>query len=207
MMKKLLCTLVAASAVGLMGCPPPSGGGNNPPATDKAPDTSTPSTDAGTGAAPATEAGKTDAPPPATEAAKPAAADLSHVKAGQKYHYEMQNNMQQIWTVDEVTADTVKYKTQMIMNGNPLGDPQAAEWKWTAPAAATTTATTDQPAAKISREKVTISGTEFDCMVSEANGAKAWVPTKGGEYNVTFPGIVKSQMADGSVVMELKKIE
>lgn len=207
MMKKVLCTLVAASAVGLMGCPPPANNSNNPPSTDtKAPDTgSAPATDA----APATEAGKTETPPAtekAPEPAKPAAADLSHVKAGQKYHYEMQNNMQQIWTVDEVTADTVKYKTQMIMNGNPLGDPQPAEWKWTAPAATTETSTAASTA-KISREKVTVSGIEFDCLVSEANGAKAWCPTKGGDYNVTFPGILKSQMADGSVVMELKKVE
>lgn len=208
MMKKVLCTLVAASAVGLLGCPPNnSGSGNPPPATDKAPDTgSAPATDA----APTTEAGSTDAAPAtekAPEPAKPAAADLSHVKAGQKYTYEMQNNMQQVWTVDEVTADTVKYKTQMIMGGNPVGDPTPGEWKWTAPAAPTTETSTATANVKMSREKVTIGGIEFDCLVSEANGAKSWISMKGGEYNQTFPGMIKTQMADGSVVMELKKIE
>lgn len=136
-----------------------------------------------------------------------AGCDLSRIRVGQRYHFDMQNDMRMIWTVVEVAGARVRYEMQMIMGGNPLGDPQPAEWVWTAPAETTAPETEEQPGVRISREKVTVSGVEFDCLVSEANGAKAWVPTLGGDYNMTFPGIVKSQMADGMVVMELVLIE
>jgi len=203
-MKKLLCTLVAGMAISLIGCPPPS----DKTGTGTAPSTDT-SKPADTGTAPATDTSK-----PADTGTAPAtpavtAPDLSHVKVGQKYTYEMQNNMQQVWTVKEVGADSVKYEMAMIMGGNPLGDATTQEWKYMAPAAPTTTAEAPKTDVKISREKVKIGSVEFDCMVAEASGYKSWsTMTPGSDTVTTFPGILKTiQLSDGAAVMELKKIE
>ena len=136
--------------------------------------------------------------------------DLSHVKAGQRYVYEMQNNMQQIWTVKEVGADFVKYEMSMIMGGNPLGDPTTQEWKYVAPPeGARRRAPRPQADVKLSREKVSVGGVEFDCMVSEASGYKSWMSMSPGSDTVwTFPGVLKTvQLSDDSVIMELVRIE
>ena len=133
---------------------------------------------------------------------------LKHVKVGQRYTYEMQNNLKQVWIVKEVGANFVKYEVAMFMGGNPLGDPIAQEWKYVAPPAG---ARVEAPQAdvKTSREKVTLGGIEFDCMVSEASGYKSWVTMSPGSDLVwTFPGVLKTiQLSDGSVIMELTKIE
>lgn len=206
-MKKLLCTLVAGMAISLIGCPPPSGDKTGGTAST---DTSKP---ADTGTAPAGDTSKPadTGSAPATEASKPAvtAPDLSHVKVGQKYTYEMQNNMQQVWTVKEVGADTVKYEMAMIMGGNPLGDATTQEWKYMAPAATTTTAEAPKTDVKISRETVEVGGIKFDCMVAEASGYKSWsTMTPGSDTVTTFPGILKTiQLSDNTAVMNLVKVE
>lgn len=136
--------------------------------------------------------------------------DLGHVKVGQRYVYDLQNDLQQVWTVKEVGADFVKYEIALIMGGNPLGDPAAQEWRYVAPPAGQGRAAAPQPPdVKVSRERVTVSGVELDCMVSEASGYKSWVAMSPGSDTVwTFPGVVKTvQLSDGSVIMELKEIE
>ena len=134
--------------------------------------------------------------------------DLSHVRVGQRYVYEMQNNMQQVWTVTEVGADSVKYEISMYMGGNQLGDPFRQEWKYTAPAATTVD---DLPRGdpKPTHEAVTIGGVEFDCLVSEASGYRSWVSMSPGSDTVwTFPGVIKTvQLSDGAAIMELVAIE
>ena len=57
------------------------------------------------------------------------------MKVGQRYVYQMQNDMQMIWTVKEVGPGLVKYDVSMIMGGNPIGDPTAQEWRYVAPPA------------------------------------------------------------------------
>ena len=49
----------------------------------------------------------------------------------------------------------------------------------------------------------------FDCMVAEASGYKSWMAMNEGSDTVwTFPGALKTvQLSDGSVLMELVKIE
>jgi len=142
-------------------------------------------------------------PPPAQDAV-----DLSHVHVGQRYVYGMQNHMQQIWTVREVGPDFVKYEMRMIMGGNPLGDPVTQEWRYAAPYVQTTRAE-QATLAKTTRERVTVSGIEFDCMVSEASGYRSWVTMTPGSATVwTFPGPVKTiQLSDGAVIIELTRIE
>ncbi len=70
---------------------------------------------------------------PAPRAPEATGPDLRHVRVGQRYVYEMQNDMQQVWTVRDVGPDFVKYEMAMIMRGNPLGDPTTQEWRWIAP--------------------------------------------------------------------------
>jgi len=135
-------------------------------------------------------------------------ADLSHVRVGQRYVFEMPNAMQQLWTVREVGTDFVKFDMAMIMNGDPLGDPTTQDWRYTPPAEGQ--ANHSPPAkVKMSRERVKISSIEFDCLVSEASGYKSWLTmTPGSDTVWTFPGAVKTvQLSDNSVINELKKIE
>lgn len=205
MVKKLLCTLVAGMAISLIGCPPPSGDKTPAPSTDtsKPADTGTAAPTGDTGTKPADTGSAAPAAPAVTSP------DLKHVKAGQKYTFEMQNNMQQVWTVKEVGADFVKYEMAMIMGGNPLGEPTVQEWKYTAPPATTATAEAPKTDVKMSREKVKIGDIEFDCMVSEASGYKSWMTmTPGSDTIWTFPGAIKTvQLSDNAVINELKKIE
>jgi hypothetical protein len=156
-----------------------------------------------------------DVPGPATPVvvaapAAPAAVngpDLTHVRLGQRYVYEMQNAMQQVWTVREVGPDFVKYDFAMLLAGQPLGDPTAQEWRYyPAPEG---TASTPSPDVKLSRERVVVSGIEFDCLVSEASGYRSWsTMTAGSDTLWTFPGILKTvQLSDGATIMGLVKVE
>lgn len=140
------------------------------------------------------------APPP-----EPArrAVDLSHVRVGQRWVYEMQNNMQQHWTVREVGADFVKYELRMFMSGSPLGDPTMQEWRHGAPSWTLDTADPDP-----TRERLTVSGIEFDCQVSVSSGYRSWTPMTPGSAMPTFPMILKAiQLSDEAVVMSLIRIE
>jgi hypothetical protein len=134
--------------------------------------------------------------------------DLRHVHVGQRYTFEMQNDMQQVWTVKEVGVDFVKYEMAMIMGGNPLGDPTEQEWRYTAPVGG---GGQDAPwtDVKMTRETLVIAGIEFDCMVCEASGYKSWLTmTPGSDTIWTFPGAIKTvQLSDGAVINELTAIE
>lgn len=138
--------------------------------------------------------------------------DLSHVRVGQRYVYEMQNDLAQVWTVTEVGADFVKYEMSMTMGGTPLGDPTTQEWRYFAPPRVEgdqEEQVAPQVDVKLSRETVSIAGVEFDCLVAEASGYKSWsTMTPGSDRVTTFPGVLKViQLSDGSAVMELKSIE
>src|SRR5262245_30307351 len=112
MMKKFLC-LAAFIGLTLTGCPDNSGtggrGGGTPPGTEP---TATEPTGGG-GEAPA--------------AAK--SPDVSHVKVGQKYTWEMNNagmKMMLVWEVKEITPAAIKVAmTNMMDTGsgmNPVGE-------------------------------------------------------------------------------------
>ncbi len=205
-MKKIVSALAVGIALSLMGCPPSDNSGQTTPPTDGAAqptDGAAAPTDGGETAAPT---GETTSTPAAT---KP---DLSHVKAGQKYHYTMTNPgappMEMVYEVKEVGDNLVKYEISTIMDMGqgpaPVGPPTPQEWKYEAAPAAATTTTAEGPKAEISREKVTVSGIEFDCMVTTVGNTKSWVPATGDLP--TFPGIVKTQ-TDGNTTMELTKVE
>lgn len=207
-MKKIVCALAVGVGLSLMGCPPGdqgagTGTGTGTEAGTQPTGTETPtSTEAGSG-------GGETAPTAAPAATKP---DLSHVKAGQKYHYTMTNPgappMEMVYEVKEVGDNLVKYEISTIMDMGqgpaPVGPATPQEWKYEVPAAAPTTTTAEGPKAEISREKVTVSGIEFDCMVTTVGNSKSWVPATGDIP--TFPGIIKTQ-TDGNTTMELTKID
>lgn len=144
------------------------------------------------------------APPPSRPRAGP---DLSHVRVGQRYVYELQNRMQQVWTVREVGPDFVKYDFALLLCGEPLGDPTAQEWRHYAPPEGTTP--TPSPDLKRSRERVQVSGIEFDCLVTEASGYRSWATmTPGSDTVWTFPGVLKTvQLGDATTIMALVRVE
>ncbi len=133
--------------------------------------------------------------------------DLSHVKVGQRYVYQMQNDMQMVWTVKEVGPGLVKYETSIVMGGAPIGDPTPQEWRYVAPVG--NQAAPQQADVKTSRETIKIGEMVLDCLVSEASGYKSWVSMSPGSDTLwTFPGAVKTvQLSDNSVLMELVAIE
>ncbi len=57
---------------------------------------------------------------------------------------------------------------------------------------------------EVRRERLTVSGTTFDCMVVTSGAHVAWVPATGDVP--TFPGIVKAT-SEGKVTLELVVVE
>ncbi|MDC3378862.1 hypothetical protein OAX78_01085 [Planctomycetota bacterium] len=190
-MRKITSFLLAGGlTVALLGCPPPSDG------TDGATDggeggetpTSTPADGEGGGDAPVASSGPS----------------LDHVSVGQKYKYAMQGGIEQVWEVTAKADNSVNYTVTTVMGGNAVGDPQEQVWQYTAPAATTDAPATDAPAAETSREAMTVSGVEFDCLVTTSGENKSWSTMTGDA--VTFPGALKV-MTGENVVMELTAIE
>lgn len=209
-MKKIVTALAVGIGLSLMGCPPgdqQGGGKTDTQATDGG--AGTQPTDGGEATSTGGETTGGETAPATPAATKP---DLSHVKAGQKYHYTMTNAgappMEMVYEVKEVGDNLVKYEISTIMDMGqgpaPVGPPTPQEWKYEVPADAPATTTAEGPKAEISREKVTISGIEFDCMVVTSGNTKSWIPATGDI--ATFPGIVKTQ-TDGNTTMELTKVE
>lgn len=199
MRKSILTALVLGSSLAFLGCPPPTEGGKTetPPA----------------GGTPTTGETKTETPPAGetkTEAPKAQKVDLSHVKAGQKYHYTMETSgmqMQQIYEVTEVTDTAVKYKVAMLMKMpgseefTAQGEPTAGEWA--IPVATTPTdKPADAPEVKMTKETIKIAGQDWECMVSESSGTKTWIPWKNDM--ATWPMYLKME---GPTKAELTKIE
>lgn len=216
MRKSIISAIVVGLSLAVVGCPPPadnsSSSTNNPTDGGDTAATGGEGTDGGDatdgGESQPADGGSTDAAPADDNA------DLSHVKVGQKYVYEMPNNMQSIWEVTEVGDNMVKYKTTMLMDMGegpaPVGEPTEQEWTYTKPTGGTTGETTGE-APKTSREEIEVSGVKFDCLVveSEAGGmkSKSWASMSPGSDTVpTFPGAIKV-MTDGNPTMTLVKIE
>lgn len=189
-MRKLLSTAVVLGLSGLLiGCPAPA-------KTGKSGETKTDSAKTGD-----TKTGETKTP---EAAAAPKKADLSHVKKGQTYVYELEasgTKMVMKYVVLDVTDTAVKYETITVVAGNESKAP-ATEWKIPAPVEAAPAAT---PAAdvKVTNETIEAAGQKWECMVSESNGTKTWIPTKNGI--MTFPPLIKSDGAASK--MMLTKVE
>lgn len=217
MRKSIISAIVLGLSLAFVGCPPPSGGGSTKKSDNAA---QSPADSGGDAAASPAEGGESQ---PADaggesggESAAPMAtdADLSNVKVGQKYIYEMPNNMTATWEVTEVGKNMVKYKTTMMMDmgqgPQAVGEPTEQTWEYKVPEKTEGGETTGEKP-DISREDVEVSGHKFDCMVveSEAGGVKtkSWMSmTPGSDTVTTFPGIIKS-MSDGKPSMTLTKIE
>lgn len=195
-MRKLLSTAVVLGLSGLLiGCPAPKSGAGK--------------TGGKTGAAKTGEATKTgdDATKTGDEGDAPAtekmAADLSHVKKGQVYVYDLEaggTKMVMKYVVTDVTDTAVKYETITVVAGNETKSP-ATEWAIPAPVEGAAAAT---PAAdvKTSNETVEAAGQKWECLVSESNGSKTWIPMKNGL--ATFPPMIKTE---GASKMTLTAIE
>lgn len=189
-MRKLTSTAAILALTGLlMGCPPPKDGGA---ATD------TPATDGA-----ATDAATDGGDAAATDEKSETGIDISHVKVGQKYTYEMTNGMKMIYEITEIKPGVeIKYKTTTIMNvaGTETKTPGEGAYPLAAAAPADTTATPAAAPEPVATETIEVSGVKFECKVYENAGTKSWT-------SMTFaPGGVKTMQGE-NVVSELKSIE
>lgn len=138
-------------------------------------------------------------------------ADLSHVVVGQRYVYVMPNNMQSVWEVREVGENAVIYDTSILMDmgdgPQPVGEPMRQEWRFTPPAKGAPAANAGGPEVDLSRETLTISGIQFDCLVLSTEHGKSWVSmNKGSDSVYTFPGAIRVVGADGQQTMVLTEV-
>jgi hypothetical protein len=135
-----------------------------------------------------------------------AAADLSHVKAGQVYVYEMLNGMRGEWAVLEVSENSVRYTMTIFMDmgqgPEQVGTPAEQEWAYRP-----TQGTAWQENMKTRREVRTVSGVQFDCLVIESEGWTSWLTmTPGSDAITTFPGLVESSDQEGNSTMKLVEV-
>ncbi|MBL4846459.1 MAG: hypothetical protein JKY65_13100 [Planctomycetes bacterium] len=127
--------------------------------------------------------------------------DISHVKKGQVYVYDMNAGGTKMifkYVVVDVTATSVKYETVTVVAGN-ASRAAAAVWK----AAALEVKAYGPGAIKRQDETIELAGQKWRCSVIEAGGNKTWVPLKNGRS--TFPPFVK--LEGKSVDMVLKRID
>lgn len=130
-------------------------------------------------------------------------ATVAHVRAGQRWVFRMQQGMQSVYTVRavDVSAGTVSYSIQTVMNGAPVGEPTLVEWGSTA-----FEESTGQGQAKVSRQRLRIAGRDFECLVVQVPGeSTSWTPMVGDRP--IFPGVVKAADGSGVVIMELERID
>ena len=122
---------------------------------------------------------------------------LDHVRPGQRYVYDMTASgmaLRQIYEVVAVEGRRVKCQLRMLMQMpgetefTEQGDPTPYDWELP-PADAGAQAPEATPEVTTRREKVTLAGKEWDCMVTETQGTTVWVPMKGDQP--TFPPYLK----------------
>lgn len=152
-------------------------------------------------------------PKPSLRAVDTRPVDLSHVQVGQRYVFEMQNDMQTTWQVTEVGRGTVKYQAIMQMDMGEgmttVGDPTMQEWAYVPPVGDYLTG--DLPELPTRHEQVEVSGVTFDCLVVESEGSgmtsKSWATmTPGSDSVPTFPGALRVEV-DGRPTLALVRIE
>jgi len=152
---------------------------------------------------PAPPKGPGEGDPPAPGGDKePIKADLSHVKAGQVYVYELDaagTKIEMRYIVESVTDRAVKYVTVTVVMGNESRSP-ATEWLLPSEAPKAPPGAGD---VKVRRERIEVAGQSWESMVFESSGTTTWIPTKGGLP--TFPPLLK--MESETTKMSLQKVE
>ena len=139
---------------------------------------------------------------PESAARDSAAGDLSHVKVGQVYVYELEaggTKMQMKYIVEKVDATSVHYGTEVIVAGNTSKSPSTI---WKAPDPKDAKATPPAKDAKTRFEAYEFQGESWETMVVESSGTTTWILLKGGAP--TFPPFVKTE---GASKITLVKIE
>lgn len=137
--------------------------------------------------------------PPSALTAAPIQEDLSppkgvavdHVKVGQTYHFEGLGQTT-VWRVKKITRTEILYEAGELRNGSFASRGTFQFARRDAPQ-------TTPGLAKVGRERVEVSGSDFDCGVYEAQGLKTWSANK-------FPGTIRT-MSGERVVRALVKIE
>lgn len=141
-----------------------------------------------------------------------APAALPEVRAGQRWVYDMTASgmaMRQIYEIVAVDGRTVKCRLHILLQMpgqtefSAQGEPTPYDYE--VPQGAVEESST--PEVSTRREKLTVAGREWDCMVTETQGTTVWVPLRGD--SATFPPYVKmtgpNMEAELSAILEPKK--
>jgi hypothetical protein len=141
-----------------------------------------------------------------------AGADISHVKVGQKYTYDVGNGVTSVWEVTEIKDGVITYTTTNMMNGSAVGDPTTTKWGEAVEAVEPAPDAPAAPEVKMTDgEDVTIGGITFNIKITEteANGATSKSSMCYLNGVATFPPYVKVETTGTgfSSVIELKSIE
>jgi endonuclease YncB( thermonuclease family) len=140
--------------------------------------------------------------PPAPLEKEASKADLSHVKVGQEWIYDMDaggTKLEMRYVVESVGPRSITYSTVTVVAGSSTRSP-AMEWVIPEKVAEAPDPKGD---VKIRHERIEIAGRTWETMVSEANGTSVWIPTKNGLP--TFPPFVK--MEGSSVKTVLREVK
>jgi hypothetical protein len=140
-------------------------------------------------------------------------ADISHVCVGQKYYFDLQNNMEIVYEVLAIEDGVITYCQVVNMNGQAVGDP--TEMKWGEVASAEWADGGDSPEAPeielVDEDPIAVDGIEFEikCSRTDTNGvtSAAWLTYRNGAP--TFPGYVRVETVGTgfSSTIELTRIE
>lgn len=148
------------------------------------------------------------APPRGDEApeSKPessSAGDLSHVKVGQVYVYELEAGgvkMQMNYVVEKVEGTSVHYSTETVVAGMTTKGP-VTTWKTADPKAAPAKPPANN--VKTRFETFEFQGESWQTMVVESDGSTTWVLLKGGAP--TFPPFVKTEGASKATLVKIEQ--
>lgn len=130
----------------------------------------------------------------------PGGADLSHVRAGQRWTFGAGGTRQLVLTVVRVGAREVEYDEQPfeVVKGaaRPAGVPERRTWRLDAVAAL-------PGLAAARRQRLIVRTTTWECAVIQQDGGEDWIPLKDGRP--TFPPVIRSTWA--SAPRDLLRVE
>lgn len=149
---------------------------------------------------PAPPKGPGEGDPPAPGGKEPIKADLSHVKVGQEWVYEMEAGgmkLEMRYVVEGLSEKAVTYSTVTKVAGTESSSPPT---EWLIPTEPPKAPAPGGVDVKISKERIEIAGRTWETMVFEHNDTKTWIPTKDGLP--TFPPFVKMDSKASKIILK-----
>ena len=135
--------------------------------------------------------------------------DLSHVKVGQRYRFELEQSdtkMHMVWVVTAVAKFEVRYTVSVLKNGAVLSAPTETSWTVTPPSEhehAAEPPTKTKPGVTTTFETLALAGRDWSCRVTTSGDVKTWTALANGAP--TFPPLLKQTtgLVVSSVLLEI----